>query len=172
MRPRNGVGRGVKEAETPRQRQAGPRGAAGTSSPLSLGPLGQGGGGGGGNDLAASTATNPATKPKATSGTRAEAGAQAKSRAAPYPSAADASCAGSATNHSCRGKAKTRLFQPGVSPQTWVKEQPERGQRVLTDAHGALALSRHSVGTERAVCLSKLGATLRSISRGQAPSPA
>lgn len=29
MKPRNGVGRGVKEAETPRQRQAGPRGLQG-----------------------------------------------------------------------------------------------------------------------------------------------
>lgn len=53
--------------------------AAGTLSPLSVGPLDHGAGR---DDLAARTATDTATKPKATSGARAKATAQAKPRAA------------------------------------------------------------------------------------------
>lgn len=39
--------------------------------------------------------------------------------------------------------------QSGVSAQTRVNEQPQQGQKGLTDAHGALAFSRHSVGERK-----------------------
>lgn len=52
-----------------------------------------------------------------------------------------------------RTRQKTRLLQqcwpPGVSAQTRMNERPRQGQKVLTDAHGTLAFSRHSVGDRK-----------------------
>lgn len=113
-------------------------GAAGPSSSLSVGSLGQGGAGDG---LAAGTATD--TEPKAASRARARAKTTAQAKpGASSESSTYASCTGGTTDHGCENKAKDTVTPTVLATRSLSPNQDER--TAMAGAEGTHRCSRHS----------------------------